>query len=569
MSGRSSSRGLQDHFVQRYRRERAAAFEAKRLVNFLNDLPKYLFEILFVVGIGLLVLATASDTGTKSALTTVALFTVAGYRLLPSFVRASAALNSARSGHRAADLVMADIRESRDFLASRPAVDEAFTFRSRIELADVTFVYPGSHTPAVTGVTIGIPAGSSLALVGSSGSGKSTLVDLILGFQAPSSGAVLVDSRDLRTLGASWQRRIGYVPQDVYLTDGELWENIAYGEDWNDVDQDELQLAIVRAQLGDFVGTLDDGIHATIGERGAHLSGGQRQRIGIARALYRRPQVLVLDEATSALDTITERRVTDTIDALHGEVTVIIVAHRLSTVRHCGLRRLPRRGGADRPGTFRGPGEVEPGVRRNGAHRATGCADRHVHVTDLSASDRWRSASISGASLVAGRSRAAKSSRNRQRQSSLSTAWRWLSRARSGVQSATTPPGCLHHRQQSRRGYPPSRPSTGARQKLGTGVRRRPRPPREPTRPSTVTSGTRAWGGCSQPARRCSTTTRSPSRGPWPDGRIAGSPRDPPAKGWTRRTTGVLGRALAPSPDHPAIQSPGARSVERPPRARR
>ncbi len=200
---------------------------------------------------------------------------------------------------------------------------------------DVSYTYPGGMAAVLSGVDLAIPAGASVALVGGSGAGKTTLVDVILGLHPPAEGRVLVDGTSIDEDLAAWQRSIGFVPQDVYLLDDTLRANIAFGEPDELIDDERVRSSIRLAQLEEHVATLPEGLETRVGERGTRLSGGQRQRLGIARALYRQPTVLVLDEATSALDNETERRVTDVIRALHGAVTVIVVAHRLSTVMNC------------------------------------------------------------------------------------------------------------------------------------------------------------------------------------------------------------------------------------------
>lgn len=178
-----------------------------------------------------------------------------------------------------------------------------------------------------------IPAGSSLALVGGSGAGKTTLADLLLGLHKPTSGRILVDGVDIATHMAPWQNNIAFVPQDVFHMDLPFSLNITFDQYLEEVDQERLHNALKQAQLLDLVEMLPKGLETTIGDRGIRLSGGQRQRIGIARALYRNPRLLVLDEATSALDNDTERKITETINRLHGSLTIVVIAHRLSTVR--------------------------------------------------------------------------------------------------------------------------------------------------------------------------------------------------------------------------------------------
>jgi ABC-type multidrug transport system fused ATPase/permease subunit len=202
-----------------------------------------------------------------------------------------------------------------------------------VELRDVTFTYPGSRVPAVRSISGAIEAGESLGIVGQTGAGKSTVVDLLCGLLTPTAGTVLLDGHRTDAANRAWQRRIAYVPQDVFLLDASIGDNIAFTA--GPVDRAALERATALAQLDGWIAGLADGLDTPVGERGVLVSGGQRQRIGVARALYRRPSLLILDEATSALDVETEAAITDAIDRLAGGVTLVVVAHRLSTVRHC------------------------------------------------------------------------------------------------------------------------------------------------------------------------------------------------------------------------------------------
>ena len=204
-----------------------------------------------------------------------------------------------------------------------------------LELKDVSYSYPDG-SEVLDHVSLVIERGTSMGFIGTSGAGKSTLVDVVMGLLAPSSGAILVDDRDVRDNLRGWQDEIGYVPQTIFLTDDSLRRNIAFGLPSERIDEAAVQRALVAARLDDFVATLPEGLDTVVGERGVRLSGGQRQRIGIARALYHDPEVLVLDEATSALDTTTEQSVMDAIVALKNK-TILIIAHRLSTVARCDL----------------------------------------------------------------------------------------------------------------------------------------------------------------------------------------------------------------------------------------
>ena len=228
----------------------------------------------------------------------------------------------------------------------------------------VSFRYPGATEDALSSVSVTLAHGSSIAFVGGSGAGKTTLVDVILGLHDPYEGRVTVDGVDIAGRKRRWQTNVGYVPQDVYLLDATLAENIAFDQDSSTIDNAALVRAIAQAQLDDMVARLPSGVDTQVGERGSRLSGGQRQRIGIARALYRRPELLVLDEATSALDNETEHRINETIRELHGAITLVVVAHRLSTVRHADQIAFMNQGRVECVGTFDEVREQSPEFER-------------------------------------------------------------------------------------------------------------------------------------------------------------------------------------------------------------
>jgi ABC-type multidrug transport system fused ATPase/permease subunit len=204
-----------------------------------------------------------------------------------------------------------------------------------LQVENLTFAYEGIADSVLNDVNVYIQSGEAVGFVGQSGSGKSTLIDIMLGLLEPQSGSVLINGHAIENIKQSWQMQIGYIPQTIFLMDDSLRRNIAIGIDDKEIDEFAITEALKSAQLEEFVASLPEGLDTLVGERGVRLSGGQRQRIGIARALYHRPSVLVLDEATSSLDTETEHGVMQAVQALQGNKTVIIVAHRLSTVEYC------------------------------------------------------------------------------------------------------------------------------------------------------------------------------------------------------------------------------------------
>lgn len=268
----------------------------------------------------------------------ISVFAVAAFRLLPSFNRITEYLGTIMYQKSAINSIYQDLKEIEELGEAEWEQDAevaALPFTGRITLSGVSFVYPGTDKYILKELELEIPKKSSVAFIGQSGAGKTTLADIILGLLEPSQGSVLVDDRDIFSNLDGWHRVIGYIPQTIYLMDDTIRNNIAFGEERSAVDERRLQYAVEQAQLTEMVGELEEGLNTQIGEGGIRLSGGQRQRIGIARALYHNPEVLVLDEATSALDNETEKAVMEAIEALHGKMTLIIIAHRLTTIKDC------------------------------------------------------------------------------------------------------------------------------------------------------------------------------------------------------------------------------------------
>ena len=208
-------------------------------------------------------------------------------------------------------------------------------FRKEVVLDRITYRYPGTETDILKDATLDIPIGKSIGLIGPSGAGKSTTVDILLGLLRPRAGKITVDGTDISTNLPGWYADIGYVPQLMYMLDDTIRANIAYGIARDRIDDDKIWHVLKEAQLDDYVRGLPEGLDTCIGERGMRISGGQRQRIAIARALYNDPQIMIFDEATSALDNDTEKAIMDAIEQLHGRKTLIIVAHRLTTIEKC------------------------------------------------------------------------------------------------------------------------------------------------------------------------------------------------------------------------------------------
>lgn len=330
--------GRERFFEDLFSREQHTYALVRRRFAILSTALRLLIESVFVVGIALVTLVVALR-GSHGAdlLPLLALYGYAGFRIIPSVNRILLNLGNIRYGAGAVDPLYADFvalgtgQPPRD---DRPAGRE-LPFTEGLTLDHVTFRYDGGAAPVLHDLCLTIRPGESIGIVGTTGAGKSTLVNLLLGLLPPSSGRITVDGVDVATALRVWQDKIGYVPQEIFLIDDSLRQNILFGLDEGTVASDRLADALRSAQLEDFVARLPGGLDAPVGERGVRLSGGERQRIAIARALVRSPELLVFDEATSALDLQTERDLVRAIAALHGTRTLIVIAHRLSMVRDC------------------------------------------------------------------------------------------------------------------------------------------------------------------------------------------------------------------------------------------
>lgn len=326
--------GREGEFLEQYDAHNVRTAHALRLQVVLQQLPRLWLELLAAVGLAALVLAMLlQQRALVHVLPTLGLFAAAAFRLMPSVNRILGSVQTLRYGLAVINTLETELRLSMPSVSDRSI--PIARLERMLELHQVTYTYPGATEPALHDVSLRIRRGESVGIVGASGSGKSTLVDVILGLLVPDSGEVRVDGMNIQKHLRGWQDQIGYVPQSIFLSDDTLRRNVAFGVAEQHIDDLAVQRAIRAAQLEEFLSGLPYGVETMVGERGVRLSGGQRQRIGIARALYHDPAILVLDEATSALDTLTEHGVIEAVAALQGSKTILIVAHRLSTVERC------------------------------------------------------------------------------------------------------------------------------------------------------------------------------------------------------------------------------------------
>ncbi len=324
--------GRSENFIGQFENQNLLVGRADARSGFLGKLPAIWVEFVAVFGLIVTILVMVSQATDPSRIApSLGLMAAVSFRFVPSANRILMAANSLRYVRPAIDSVYNEVQSSSD----RVKLVHLGVFKSQIEMRNLSFSYPNTVTPSLQNTSVVVRKGETVGFIGPSGAGKSTLVDVILGLLPPTSGELLIDGIDMYKNNLEWQSTVGYVAQSIYLIDDTIRRNVAFGIAEHEIDESALERALRSAQLWDFVDGLPEKTHTIVGERGIRVSGGQRQRIGIARALYHEPQVLVLDEATSSLDMETETEVMSAISALQGFKTILIVAHRLSTVQHC------------------------------------------------------------------------------------------------------------------------------------------------------------------------------------------------------------------------------------------
>ena len=345
--------GLEETYIKFFSNSAKIFARTQASSLIISQLPRFILEAVAFGGILLIILYIMAKTGGfNNALPVISLYVFAGYRLMPALQQIYSSFANLVFVGPSVNKLHHDLKSLKPFNENQD--QEILTFNKTITLKNIHYNYPNASRTALKNISLTIPAKSTVGLVGATGSGKTTTVDIILGLLVAQKGTLEVDGKVITKQNArAWQRSIGYVPQHIYLSDDTVAANIAFGVEPKDINQTAVLKSSKIANLHNFViDELPKQYQTTIGERGVRLSGGQRQRIGIARALYHNPQVLILDEATSSLDNLTEKAVMDSVNNLSKDITIILIAHRLSTVKKCDNIFLLENGELKNNGTF-------------------------------------------------------------------------------------------------------------------------------------------------------------------------------------------------------------------------
>lgn len=345
--------GLEETYIKNFSSSAQVFAKTQSSSKIISQLPRFILEAAGFGGILLIILYIIARTGSfNNALPIVSLYVFAGYRLLPALQQIYSSFTRLSFLGPSLDKLHNDLKNLQPF--NKNQVTGILPFNKTISLKNIDYNYPNSSITSLKDINLTIYAKSSVGLVGATGSGKTTVADIILGLLVPQKGTLEIDGKVISSQNLkSWQRSIGYVPQHIYLSDDTVAANIAFGVEHKNINQEAVEKSAKIANLHNFIiDELPKKYQTTIGERGVKLSGGQRQRIGIARALYHDPQVLILDEATSALDNQTEKEVMDEINNLSKDITIILIAHRLNTIKNCDKIFLLDKGQLKNQGTF-------------------------------------------------------------------------------------------------------------------------------------------------------------------------------------------------------------------------
>ena len=348
--------GRDSDFIGRFNKTGNILAYSQGTANAIIQAPRYLVELIAFGSIILLILylMVSYEANLGIILPILSIYAVGAIKLLPAFQQIYGSIGVIKANLAAFDSIREDLNNSFRVEPNKQIIEKKYLNpKQQISLKNIAFTYPNKEEPTLNQLSMTIPANSVIGVVGPSGAGKSTLIDIFLGLIEPQEGQVIVDDTIINGQNRrSWQNSIGFVAQSIFLSEGTIAENIAFGISDDQIDIEQVKKVIKLAYLDEFVQTLNDGVDTRVGERGVQLSGGQRQRIGIARALYHKAEVIVFDEATSSLDGVAEKMIMDAIHDFSGQKTIILIAHRLKTVQKCDKIFFVNNGKVDDQGTY-------------------------------------------------------------------------------------------------------------------------------------------------------------------------------------------------------------------------
>jgi len=342
----------ESEYIKRYSIPSLSKANYKIKSSLISMLPSYLLETIVFGGVVLIVVHYHDNNiSTGEMIPVLSFFTLAGYRLLPALQAMYRGITNIRYNLPALDILTNDLPPFKESIKEDNQIKPSFN--DALVLKNISYSYPGSEKPSLYNIDLTIKPNTTIGFVGTTGAGKTTLIDLFLGLLTPKSGEILVDGLSLNSNNLHlWQRQIGYIPQSIFLSDDSIESNIAFSVPFAEINRDKVVESAKLAKLDKLISTLPDKYQTKIGEKGVRLSGGERQRIGIARALYTSPSLLILDEATSALDGITEKHIIDSIQSISHEKTILMIAHRLTTVKECDIIYMLENGRITDSGTY-------------------------------------------------------------------------------------------------------------------------------------------------------------------------------------------------------------------------
>ena len=328
----------ENYFIDLFQKRNSAYYGVMKKIMVIQQLPRHYFELSAVFGLVVFVLVSISNgEDLNNLVATLSVFLLAAFRLIPSANRLLTNIQAIKYGSVSIEFLLNELNTISVNNRTETNIIKSFDFNKPIVIEGVSYAYPNTDYNALDEINLKIPANSFVGVIGESGSGKTTFIDNLIGFLHPKSGEITINSSDIHKNTSQWMANIGYVPQNIHLTDSSLRNNIAFGIDDVDIDDDRVWEALESAELSEFVHSLNENIHTNIGEQGGKLSGGQRQRIGIARALYNNPRLIIFDEGTSALDMATEKSIIKSILKFKNNKTIIMIAHRHSTLSECDM----------------------------------------------------------------------------------------------------------------------------------------------------------------------------------------------------------------------------------------